>query len=110
MGNPRGTASDPKPQGRNRDDEVQGSPVVPPYWVQHSRHTSRASVISNGGRPPPIRLEDNSVEPDLDAASSPLWARAVAVNEHAVVSGSVKGVGDYVVWICRVQTLDVCLA
>ena len=79
------------------------TPVVPPYW-QHSRQASRASVISYG-KPTPITLEDNSAPPD--DVTSPLWARAVVIDSHAVVSGSVKGVGDYVVWTCRVQTLDV---
>ena len=78
--------------------------VTPPYWQQHSRHSSRASVLSHG-RPTPITLEDNSGEPE--GVTSPLWAKLVAIDSHAVVSGNVRGVGDYVVWICRVDTLDV---
>ena len=80
--------------------------VSPPYW-QHSRHSSRASVASlSSGRPAPITLEDNSGEGPAGAAS-PLWARRVAIDAHAVVSGNVRGVGDYVVWLCRVDMLDV---
>lgn len=78
--------------------------LIPPYWQQHRRATSYASVVSNG-RPSPIRLEDNTEE--LEGVKSPLWAKLVAIDSHTVVSGNLKGVGDYVVWICRVETLDV---
>ena len=77
--------------------------IVPPYW-QHNRQASRASVISNG-KPPPITLEDNTEEPE--GIKSPLWAKLVTIESHTIVSGNVKGVGDYVVWMCRVETLDV---
>ena len=82
--------------------------IFPPYW-QHTRGQSYASVISNGGKPPPIRLEDHtdvSYEGD-GGVCSPLWAKVVSIDDHVIVSGNVKGVGDYVVWICRVDTLDV---
>lgn len=96
----------------NRNDQSDGEAssaelppvIVPPYW-QHRRAASRTSIISNG-RIQPIRLEDNSQEPE--GVTSPLWARVVAVDSYTIVSGSVKGVGDYVVWICRVDTLGVC--
>ena len=78
--------------------------VVPPYWQQHQRHASYASVISNG-KPPPISLEDHTEEPE--EVSSPLWAKVVSIESHVLVSGNVPGLGDYVVWICRVETLDV---
>ena len=77
--------------------------IVPPYW-QHRRAASRASIISNG-KPPPIRLEDNSEGPE--GVTSPLWAKVVAIDSYTIVSGSIKGVGEYVVWICRVETLEV---
>ena len=82
--------------------------ISPPYW-QHTRGQSYASVISNGGKPPPIRLEDHTDESyDGDGGiCSPLWAKVVSIDDHVIVSGNVKGVGDYVVWICRVDTLDV---
>ena len=76
---------------------------IPPYW-QHQRAISNASVASNG-KPPPITLEDHTIEAaDLQ---SPLWARTVIVEGYVIVSGSVKGIGDYVVWTCRIDTLDV---
>ena len=93
------------------DDAVSGAseqlpPVVsPPYW-QHSRAVSRSSVFSIG-KPQPIRLEDNTEE--LEGTRSPLWAKIVSIDDHTIVTGNVKGVGDYVVWICKVQTLDVRL-
>ena len=77
---------------------------IPPYW-QHQRAVSNASIVSNGN-PPPITLEDHTAETtDLQ---SPLWARTVIVEGYVVVSGSVKGIGDYVVWTCKINTLDVC--
>ena len=77
--------------------------IIPPFW-QHQRGQSYASVISNG-KPPPITLEDHTEE-SYDQ-SSPLWAKVVSIQDHVIVSGSVAGVGDYVVWICKVDTLDV---
>ena len=77
--------------------------IVPPYW-QHRREQSYASVISNG-KPPPITLEDHTEE-SFDQ-SSPLWAKVVSIEDYVIVSGNVAGAGDYVVWICNVDTLDV---
>lgn len=37
---------------------------------------------------------------------SPLWARVVRIPSHTLVAGTVRGVGDYVVWTCCVDTLD----
>jgi hypothetical protein len=31
----------------------------------------------------------------------------VAIDDHAVVQGKTGGVGAYVVWNCRIQTLEV---
>lgn len=76
--------------------------VVPPYWRSASA-ASRNSILSIAKG---IRLEDNSEEPE--GTKSPLWAKLVSIESHTVVTGNVKGVGDYVVWICQVQTLDVC--
>lgn len=80
--------------------------IVPPYW-QHRREQSYASVISNG-KPPPITLEDHTEE-SFDQ-SSPLWAKVVSIEDYIIVSGNVAGVGDYVVWICKVDTLDVSIS
>ena len=78
---------------------------IPPYW-QHQRAISNASVISNG-KPPPITLEDHTEGVNLQ---SPLWARTVNIEGYVIVSGSVKGIGEYVVWICKIDTLDVSLS
>ena len=77
--------------------------IVPAFW-QHRRGESFASVRSNA-KPPPISLEDHTEEPSELSAS--LWAKGVSVNNHVVISGNVPGVGDYVVWTCKVDTLDV---
>ena len=87
----------------NVSSEQLPTTIVPPYW-QHMRAASRNSILSIG-KSQPIRLEDNTEEEE--GAKSPLWARLVSIDSHTVVTGNVKGVGDYVVWICRVQTLDV---
>ncbi|MCJ1380831.1 PX domain-containing protein ypt35 [Xylographa soralifera] len=88
------------------DGKSQPETLIPPYW-QHRRQFSHASVVSNAsitGRPPPIILEDHTEE--LDGQRSPLWAKSVAIDNHVVVSGNITGVGNYVVWICKVFTLD----
>lgn len=89
-------------------DATPSSPqiIVPPYW-QHRREQSYASVISNG-KPLPITLEDHTEE-SFDQ-SSPLWAKVVSIEDYVIVSGNVAGVGDYVVWICKVDTLDVSVS
>ena len=81
--------------------------LIPPYW-QHRRQVSHASVVSNAsisGKPPPIILEDHTGE--IEGQRSPLWAKSVAIDNHVIVSGNITGVGNYVVWICKVFTLDV---
>jgi hypothetical protein len=112
---------------------IQSPPYWPQQ--RHGRSASLASVAStiNSNRPPPIRLEDNTEENETTvngsngvanghasaahrngAASSltsppvksPLWARVVRISAHTVVAGAVRGVGDYVVWTCNVDTLD----
>ena len=99
-GNGEGVATD----GATVASMLRPESISPPYW-QHKHSQSYSSVISNGGRPAPITLEDHTE--DQDGVSSPLWAKVVSIDDHTIVSGTVKGVGDYVVWICRVTTLDV---
>ncbi len=76
--------------------------MVPPYW-QHRRFESYSSV--GYLRPAPISLEDNTEE--LLEQSSPLWAKAVTINDHVVVSGNIPSVGAYTVWSCQIEMLDV---
>lgn len=52
-----------------------------------------------------ITLEDHTADPDSETSRG-LWAQSVSVEDHAVVQGK-SGVGAYVAWSCRIQTLDV---
>lgn len=61
------------------------------HFQDSSAHT-RHYYDHTGTRSPPVR--------------SPLWARVVRIPSHTVVAGAVRGVGDYVVWTCDVDTLD----
>lgn len=94
----------PQPQ-RPRDGRVRGksnsSATTPLYW-QHQRAESYASV--DNVKPPPIRLEDHTEEPSEHSGA--LWAKSVTVLNYVIVSGK-TGVGAYVVWNCKVETLDV---
>ena len=78
--------------------------IVPPYW-QHQRHESYASVDII--RPPPIVLEDHT--DDEPQCRSPLWAKKVVLEDYIVVSGNLASVGNYIVWSCKIGTLDVGL-
>lgn len=55
---------------------------------------------------PGITLEDHTEDPNSETSRG-LWAQSVSVEDYAVVQGK-SGVGAYVVWNCRIQTLDVC--
>lgn len=85
-----------------KDPTQASQPVVPPYW-QHRRFESYSSV--GHLRPTPISLEDNTEE--RSEQSSPLWARAVTIHDHVLISGNIPSVGDYNVWNCRIEMLDV---
>lgn len=78
------------------------SSKVPPYW-QHRRHESHASA--NSVQPSRIILEDRTEEPAELAA--PLWAKGVLVDSYVVVSGKLPSLGDYIVWNCKIATIDV---
>ncbi|KAJ5622394.1 hypothetical protein N7528_005626 [Penicillium herquei] len=79
------------------------SGVVPPYWQRHERNASRASQ-SSLARSTLITLEDNTVDPESETTRG-LWAQSVSIEDHVVVQGK-TGVGAYVVWSCKIQTLD----
>lgn len=88
-------------EGGRRDTSLS---TVPPYW-QHHRYESYTSV--NIIRPPAIILEDHTeTEPEC---SSPLWAKAAFLEDYVIVSGNFASVGDYIVWSCKIDTLDVGL-
>lgn len=74
----------------------------PPYW-QRKRSTTQ-STITSVERPPPITLTDNT---ELDSKShNHLWARSITIDDHVVIEGNSAGIGSYVVWICKVETID----
>lgn len=81
-------------------------PLIPPHW-SHKRHESYLSL--DDGRPPhlPITLEDNTG--DQSERSSSCWARAVSIDDYVLISGSIPSVGTFVVFNCKVDTLDVSL-
>ncbi len=79
------------------------TPISPPYW-QHQRSISHASVDSTA-RPPPISLEDHT-EAQCDTNGA-LWAKDIIIEDYVIVRGGSTGIGAYVVWNCKVQTLDV---
>lgn len=56
---------------------------------------------------PAIVLEDNELVGS--ETSKALWARHCSVSDYVVVSGggAKVGLGAYVVWNCRIDTLDV---
>ena len=92
----------PRADGQQQEQGKATSSVAPIHW-QHRRYESYVSIGHT--KPPPITLEDNTEEiPDI---KSPLWAKAVTIDDHVVVSGSVRGVGEYTIWNCRIDTLDV---
>lgn len=78
------------------------NPLVPPYW-SHRRYESYCSIGNT--KPPPITLEDHTKEPSF--VSNSAWAKGVTVDDYVLVSGSVPNVGNFVVWNCRIDTLDV---
>ena len=93
---------EPHTDGESAPPSTASTPLIPPYW-SHRRAASCASTLSNAVAP--IRLEDHTL--DEEGQKSPLWAKVVDVDSYVVVSGNVKGVGDYVVWNCRVERLEV---
>lgn len=78
--------------------------LVPPYW-QHRRFESYNSVKLL--KSSPITLEDHTE--NTSECGSPLWAKRVLVDDHVVISGNLPSVGDYIVWNCKIDTLDVGL-
>ena len=112
-----GESPEPAPPAHNHDgpichhppDEINGphsppSSLVPPYW-SHQRYESYSSVQAS--KPPPITLEDHTEEPSEQSGA--VWARSVTVDDHVLVSGAVPSVGSFVVWNCRIDTLQVGL-
>ena len=109
-------SSEPEPTVQNHDcsnnghqpeEEVEEaakpSPsLIPPYW-SHRRYESYSSVKNS--KPPPITLEDHTEEPFEQSGA--VWAEAVTIDDHVLVSGTLPNVGSFVVWNCKIETLDV---
>ncbi|ODH52598.1 hypothetical protein GX48_01378 [Paracoccidioides brasiliensis] len=102
------------------------SPVTPPNWLhQHHSNAPQASLDASTTmhRTSLIRLEDHTEDP-ANEASKGLWARSVTIDDYVVVGGKGGrgmgigmgkskgmgiggfGVGAYVVWVCRIETLE----
>ena len=61
----------------------------------------------NISRPAPITLEDHTEETSEQTGS--LWARRVSIDDYVVIQGNVPSLGDYTVWNCNIETLDVSI-
>jgi hypothetical protein len=82
---------------------LQPNQTPPPYWT-HQRSISHLSQISLD-RPRPITLRDRTGS--LSSTNGALWAKSISIEDYVIVRGNLTGIGAYVVWICKVQTLDV---
>jgi hypothetical protein len=84
---------------------AESSPVTtPPYWVHsHTRTVSNISIesIASGA----IRLQDNT--DGRDDKNEACWAKGVHIDDYVVVNGNKTGIGAFVVWNVRVETLSV---
>ena len=99
IGQPQGGEGDPSDSNAEHKN---GSPTLaPPYWL-HRRHESYASIVDN--KPAPITLEDHTEGPSEQEGA--VWAKGVYIEDHVVVSGNITHVGDFVVWNCRIDTID----
>jgi hypothetical protein len=100
--------STPNPQSPT---STENSPVTsPPYWVQsHRRSVSNISVESI--QPGAITLQDNE-DGENYKSNEVCWARGVHINDHVVVNSSRTGIGAFVVWNIKVETMNVsrCLS
>lgn len=78
----------------------------PPYWLRE-RSATQSTTLSLE-RPPPITLKDNTDDDYNDPAHAhqQLWARSIAIDDYVIVRGNNVAIGAYVVWICKVETLD----
>lgn len=101
----RDSASTPV-QDKNLKD--QAYPTSPPYWLR-DRSTTQSTARSLEP-PPAITLKDNTddIDSPQDSAQAykQLWARSITIDDYVVIKGNNAGIGAYVVWICKVETLD----
>ena len=102
--NDNSSKDDDAPNGDVVSGTATARSLIPPYW-SHRRYESYASVENT--KPPPITLEDHTEGPSEEGGSC--WARGVTIDGYVVVTGTVPNVGNFVVWNCRIDTLDVSL-
>jgi len=76
--------------------------ISPPYW-QHRYSASDASQTSLD-RPQPITLRDRS--DSVSSSNGVLWAKGITIDDYVLVRGNMTRIGAYIVWTCKVQTLD----
>ena len=81
----------------------ESTPTSPPYW-QYQRSVSSRS-IDTPTRPLPISLEDHT-EAHSDTSGA-LWARDISIEDYVIIRGGSTDIGAYVVWNCKVQTINV---
>ncbi|KAG9231854.1 sorting nexin-like protein [Amylocarpus encephaloides] len=85
------------------DSNVNDDAVTsPPYWVRsHQRSFSNISVdsIPDGG----ITLQDNT--DGTDSKNEACWAKSVDIEGYVIVNGNRTGIGAFVVWNIKVDTL-----
>jgi hypothetical protein len=95
----------PSNSGSQQSGNDDNSPISPVFWAQsHQRTFSNISVesIAPGG----ITLRDNT-DGDSDSKNKACWAKSVHIEDHVVVNGSRTGIGAFVVWNIKVETLHV---
>lgn len=103
------TGCSSRPHGSLADGTAaDGQVTPPPYWRRHHHDDSRVSITSNTLSNPFIKLVDNTEEGSEH--SKALWAKSAEIDDHVVVRGTAPGIGDYVVWNCKIETLNVSSA
>ena len=85
----------------NLEDKRQSPLLTPVHWLHHRRE-SYASIAEE--RPDAITLEDHT-EGTL-ADDDAVWAKTIYIEDYSIISGNIPSVGSFVVWHCRIDTLD----
>lgn len=91
-------------EGSNGAADSSKTSLIPPYW-SHRRYESYASIENT--KPAPITLEDHTE--DLGEHTASCWAKGVSIDSYVIIDGTVPNVGRFVVWHCKIDTLDVSL-
>lgn len=104
--NPHDEHESPSTPVEDRKVETPSYLTSPPYWLRN-RSATQSTTLSLE-RPPAITLKDNTDEDDNDPAHAhqQLWARSITIDDYVIIKGNNAAIGAYVVWICKVETLD----